>query len=78
MSLEVGTEGQGEGLEWPTRFLALPAEYERQSKIEKLETSREVLLFLQTALKDTFTTEDHDTVKTNALRYKRVCGMSSG
>ena len=77
MSLEVGTERQDEGLEWPTRLLALPAEYERQSKIEKLETSREILLFLQTALKDTFTTEDYDIVKTDALRYKRVCGMSS-
>lgn len=74
--LDIAGDRRCEGLEWPTKLLALPVEYDKQSKTEKMETSREALLFLQNALKDSFTIEDYEAIKANALGYKRVGGLS--
>ncbi|OCK81517.1 hypothetical protein K432DRAFT_295295 [Lepidopterella palustris CBS 459.81] len=71
LPLETVNEAKGEGLEWPTKFRTLPCEKHQEAETEKLEISRNILLFLQTALKDTLTVEDYESVKADGSRYRR-------
>jgi hypothetical protein len=76
ISSEALNEENDEGLEWPTKYLAYPAQYERQIKAEKLAVSREVLLYLQNALADRFTAEDAEELVEQSLQRKMVSRFS--
>ncbi|KAH6215596.1 hypothetical protein HBI42_134640 [Parastagonospora nodorum] len=60
----------GEGFEWPTKYIAYPIQWERKIKAEKLAVSKDVLLHLQDAITDTYTDDDYENIKEESLRYK--------
>lgn len=72
MPSEALDEENDEGLEWPTKYMTYPAQYDRQIKAEKLAVSREVLLHLQDALADRFTAEDAEELVEQSLQRKMV------
>ncbi|TKA61813.1 hypothetical protein B0A49_12276 [Cryomyces minteri] len=61
----------GEGVAWPRKHLELPAQYDARVKAEKLEVSKDVLLYLQETLKDSFAVEDEEATIAEELRYER-------
>jgi len=72
LPMETVNDENNEGLMWPSRFLNLGAEIVEHLKHEKLEVSRDTLVYLQNILKNSWTEEDEKTVWDNKLKYKRV------
>jgi hypothetical protein len=71
--LEIVIEQNDEGLEWPEKYFALPAQCDAQVKAEKLAISREVLVHLQHAIRDEYVPENSESIKAECLRYELVC-----
>jgi hypothetical protein len=61
-----------EGLEWPSNYQAYPAICDRELKREKISISKDVLLFLQDAVRDTWTQQDSEEAIARGLRYQRA------
>jgi hypothetical protein len=75
LPLERVDESKDEGLTWLPRFFSLPLEKHLEAEKEKLQISKDDLLFLQTAVKDSHTAENWEAVKAEASQLKRVCGL---
>jgi hypothetical protein len=65
-------EGSDEGFEWPAKYLTYPAQCDAQIKAEKLVVSRDVLMHLQDAIRDSFTSQDLVEIDNESLRRKSV------
>ncbi|KAF2121488.1 hypothetical protein BDV96DRAFT_564367 [Lophiotrema nucula] len=66
----VNTE-QDETLEWPSRYFLYPKQCETQAKSEKLVVSKDSLTFIQNAIKDDWSSEGSEKIKSEGLTYKR-------
>lgn len=73
--LEPINDENDEGLEWPSRYSSFPTQCTERAKSEKLGVSRETLLYLQDAIRDTHSPEDSEIIKQDALLYRKVSGM---
>jgi hypothetical protein len=69
---EVIREDSDEGFEWPAKYLTYAAQCDAQIKAEKLVVSRDVLMHLQDAIRDSFTSEDLAEIDNESLRRKSV------
>tara|TARA_R110002003_G_scaffold96_4_gene7385 strand:- start:18080 stop:18832 length:753 start_codon:yes stop_codon:yes gene_type:complete len=75
---EVVNEANDEGFKWPARYPAYPVQCDAQIKAEKLAVSKDVLFYLQDAIRDPYGSEDfEDCEKLNAdsMNYKLVSGL---
>lgn len=70
--LEPIDDENDEGLEWPSKCLELPARCIQRAKGEKLEVSRDTLVYLQDALRDGHSPEDVENIKREALFHRTV------
>jgi hypothetical protein len=73
---EIINEQNDEGFEWPTKYFAYPAQYDAQVKAEKLAVSRDVLVHLQNAIRDTYIPGDAERIISEDMRYKPVCELT--
>jgi hypothetical protein len=73
---EIINEQNDEGFEWPTKYFAYPAQYDAQVKAEKLAVSRDVLVHLQDAIRDTYIPGDAERIISEDMRYKPVCELT--
>jgi hypothetical protein len=73
---EIVNEQNDEGFQWPTKYFAYPAQCDAQAKAEKLAVSREVLVHLQDAIRDTYVPENADRIKAEGMKYKPVCELT--
>ncbi|KAF1936475.1 hypothetical protein EJ02DRAFT_413939 [Clathrospora elynae] len=64
---EITNEENDEGFEWPSKYSAYPAQCDEQAKAEKLAVSRDVLVHLQTSIRDTYTPDDSESIKAETL-----------
>ncbi|KAF2855661.1 hypothetical protein T440DRAFT_535780 [Plenodomus tracheiphilus IPT5] len=55
---EVTNVESDEGFEWPSKYFAYPAQCEEQVKAEKLGVTKDVLLCLQSAIRDDYQPQD--------------------
>ena len=69
---------EDEAFEWPSSYYALPDEATQKSESEKIEVSKDDLLFLQDALKSQLESVEHEAFEVDDLPYKRVYGPSDG
>jgi hypothetical protein len=70
---EVVHEDNDEGFDWPMKYTTYTAaQCEEQIRAEKLVVSKEVLLHLQDAIRDSFTSHDIGTIEDESLRYRSV------
>lgn len=69
---EVTQKEDDEGLEWPPKYLTYPLQCDKRVNSEKLAVSKEALLYLQDAIRDTYTAEDFDNIMAESLQYKPV------
>lgn len=60
------------GLEWSTADHDLPAQYDARADAEKLEITRDALLYLQATLKEPFTISSKEEIALAELHYVRV------
>lgn len=67
----VGIE-EDEGLEWPSRYYALPDVYAKKSRSEKIETSKDDFLYLQQTLNDQLEGGKHGEFDVDDIPYKKV------
>ena len=65
-------EEQDEGFTWPDGYHATHQDLNSRGTGEKIEATRDVLLHLQNALKDSYTDEDEKALFEIELRHKRV------
>lgn len=65
-------EETDEGFGWPTKYFAYPAQCDAKIRSEKLSVTREVLTFLQNAVKDEYTAEDGEQLMAKELAGNRV------
>ncbi|KAF2816200.1 uncharacterized protein BDZ99DRAFT_542497 [Mytilinidion resinicola] len=72
LPLELVDDDNDEGLAWPSRYLALPFVKHQEAGKERLQISKEDLLFLQSAMKDSYIPRDLDEMKAEADQYRRV------
>jgi len=70
--LEVVIEENNEGLVWPSRFSCLGAEVLEKLKQEKINVSKDDMIYLQAALKHDWTEEDERNLWNSEQKYKRV------
>lgn len=69
---EVVDDEKDEGLQWPSKYYALPRKCYEQAKAEKLQISKDVLLFLSDATSDTWTPQDSNKIEEESLNFKKV------
>jgi hypothetical protein len=72
LPLEMVNEESNEGLIWPSRFSALGVEVLEELKREKISVSKDVIFYLQTSLKHSWTEEDDMDLWNREQKYKRV------
>ncbi|KAF1993700.1 hypothetical protein P154DRAFT_449475 [Amniculicola lignicola CBS 123094] len=60
-----------EGFEWAAKYHAYPKKCLDQARAEKLNVSKDDLLFLSGALRDTYTAADSDRIKAESLEFER-------
>src|SRR5206468_1087980 len=60
---ETTDEERDEGLEWPSEYHAYPAQCDEKANTEKITISKEVLVYLQDAVRDTYLPEDSEMIK---------------
>lgn len=77
ISSEIVNEQNDEGLEWPVKYFAFPAQCDARAKAEKLAVSREVLVYLQHAVRDEYVAEDAERIKAEELSYEPVCWLTT-
>ena len=67
---------EDEAFEWPSSYYALPDEATKKLESEKMEISKDDLLFLQHTLKSQFESVEDEAFEVDDLPYKRVYGPS--
>lgn len=72
LPLEMVNEEDNEGLIWPSKFSSLGEELVEQLKQEKISVSKDIINYLQDALKNGWTEEDDKNLWESEQRYKRV------
>lgn len=72
LPLETLDVEEDEGIEWPPSYYALPDEYERKSKSEKIAVSEDDLLYLQQTLKLHLEDVEYGAFEVDDSTYKRV------
>jgi hypothetical protein len=65
-------EENDEGIGWPTKYFAYPAQCDAKIKSERLTVKRDVLSFLQSAMRDGYTLEDGEKIVAEELKSRRV------
>ena len=78
LPLETVDVEEDEGFEWPSSYHALLDETAKKSRSEKIEASKDDLLFLQHTLNLQFESVDYEAFEVEDLPYKRVKGLSAG
>ena len=73
LPLEKIDDEADEGLNWPSTCYELPDRYFNEAEAERLDTSKEGLLYLQDVLRFVSNNEDDVVFEDNELSYKRVC-----
>ncbi|KAF3003468.1 hypothetical protein E8E13_003618 [Curvularia kusanoi] len=68
---EIIDEDKDEGLGWPAKYHSLPLRYDAAIKDEKLAVTKEAMTFLQNALTDDITPEEHTKIMEEALEGRR-------
>lgn len=63
---------EDEGVEWPSSYYALPDEFTRKSRSEKIEASKDDFLYLQQVLKYHLEGGEHAAFEIDGLPYKKV------
>jgi hypothetical protein len=67
-----------EGLQWPSRFANLPEETMKACSMEKITVTRDTMVYLQAALKDSWSRDDTNELLWSQSSYKRVrCNLRS-
>ncbi|KAJ4301672.1 hypothetical protein N0V90_003765 [Kalmusia sp. IMI 367209] len=69
--LEPVNEEDDEGLEWPSKYFKYPTQCDERAKSEKLTIPKEVLLYLQAAIKDFDLPEGSETTQEQRLNYRK-------
>lgn len=72
LPLETVDEENGQGLGWPARFWDIGSTMLDKCKAEKIGMSKDTALYLQSALKITWTAEDDKNLWQTEMKYKRV------
>ncbi|KAJ4368260.1 hypothetical protein N0V83_006616 [Neocucurbitaria cava] len=67
---EVTDEEQDEGFEWPAKYFAYPAQCEAMIRAEKMTVSREALVYLQDAIRDSYVAQDAEKINDESLVHK--------
>lgn len=62
-----------EGLQWPSRFAALPKAIVKDCTVERICVMRDTMVYMQAALKDNWTNEDKNSLLHCQSSYKPVC-----
>jgi hypothetical protein len=75
LPLEIVNEDNNEGLVWPSRFSTLGSELLEGLKKEKISVPKDVMVYLDTALKHAWTKEDDLNLWNREQKYKRVSDM---
>ncbi|KAF2129603.1 hypothetical protein P153DRAFT_403383 [Dothidotthia symphoricarpi CBS 119687] len=75
--LESVNEENDEGFEWPSKYLAYPKLCAERARAERLAISKDVLMYLQDAIRDAYTQEDSERIKSEGLKYKPLASESS-
>lgn len=65
-------EENDEGLTWPTKYFAYPAQCDARIRNEKLAVTRDALILLQNAVRDDFTPEDDERMMKEEREFRRV------
>jgi hypothetical protein len=63
---------KGEGVEWPTEYHTLPAQFEQQARVRKFAVNRDDVLFLQDAIKDLGALPEWQVLLPASLNYQKV------
>ena len=63
---------EDEGLEWPSSYYALPGEFDKKSRSEKIAASKDDLVCLQQTLKSPLEGVEPGAFEVDDLSYKRV------
>lgn len=71
LPLETLDVEEDEAVEWPSSYYALPEEYAKNSRSEKIEASKEAFLYLQQTLKYRLEAGEHGEFVTDDIPYKR-------
>jgi hypothetical protein len=74
---EIVKEENDEGLQWPARYFAYPAQCDERVKGEKLAVSREVLIHLRDTIRDPYTPKDYEAIMAQSPKYKPVSAKLS-
>ncbi|KAJ4352299.1 uncharacterized protein N0V89_007647 [Didymosphaeria variabile] len=69
--LEAIDEENDEGLDWPSDYAGYPKQCDERAKNEKLGVSRETLLYLQDAVRNSHSPEDSELIKREGLLYRK-------
>lgn len=70
-------EEKDEGLSWPKAYLQLPEQIWEKATTEKLEISKEAIMFLQETLKIATEPESEEEKLLRDINYERVCVPTS-
>lgn len=71
VSLENVDEEGDEGMQWPSKYYDYPNLCEERAKTEKLVVSKDDLIYLQNAVRDSWTPEDSDKIEQESLSCRR-------
>ena len=72
LPLETVDVEEDEGVEWPSSYYALPDEFTKKARSEKIEVSQDGFLYLQQTLKYDFEGLEHGTFEYDDSPYKKV------
>jgi hypothetical protein len=61
-----------EGLGWPSEVMGLPGKWTKDCQNDKIEVSRETMIYLQTVIKESWTEADNLDIWESATTFKRV------
>ncbi|KAH8728755.1 hypothetical protein GQ44DRAFT_724202 [Phaeosphaeriaceae sp. PMI808] len=67
---EVVRDESDEGFAWPAKYLAYPAKCDEQVKTEKLAVSRDVLVYLQEVVRDTYILGDSEKIHEEHFKHR--------
>lgn len=74
---EVTDEEQDEGFEWPAKYFGYPAQCEEMIRAEKMTVSREALVHLQDAIRNSYVAQDAEKINDESMVHKPVCSIRS-
>jgi hypothetical protein len=74
---EIVKEENDEGLQWPAKYFAYPAQCDERVKGEKLAVSKEVLVHLRDTIQEPYTPKDYEMIMVQSQKYKPVSAKIS-